>query len=149
MSEKRKKIASFCLKSRANTAHKVELFDAEEWPDGPRGSARLRIDGRWKDGPDKARLFLNASGVADVVQRLLIEGGLPAAPCRPQVRKGQIVSVPCAPYDDDGFAWGSEQGRIVSDDVLLGHDGRWYAVISGVTVKTRFFPCEDLGGLEQ
>lgn len=144
MSEKRKKIASFCLKTKAGKPAKVELFDAEQWEDGPRGLVRLRVDGRWQDAPDGSRLYYNSAGVAALVQAML-SGTMPHAAPRPLLRVGQPVCLPCAPYDRSGFAWGSEMGRILSESAVMGIDGRWYVIVWGMKNKTCFMPFEDVG----
>lgn len=58
MSEKRKKIASFCLKSGATTV-KADMFEAELWEDGEPASFRARINGRWHDTPNGEKLWLD------------------------------------------------------------------------------------------
>lgn len=143
MSEKRKKMASFCLKTVASETVKVELFDAEQWADGRRGMVRLRVNGRWWIGADGETMYFNAAGVAAFVQRLLY-GTLPEAAPRPSLRVGQPVGLPCAPYDRDGFPWGSEMGRIESDSAIMGIDGLWYVIAWGPETKTRFMPFADV-----
>lgn len=148
MSENRRKSASFCLKTQANETQKVELFDAELWADGRKGTMRLRVDGRWLDGPDGERLYLDASGIARFVQTMLTAGTMPDPLTRPVLTRGQVVSVPCAPYDKDGFPWGSVQGRVCSERVVLGYDSRWYAVIFAPGIGTTLYPVDDLGGIQ-
>ncbi|MBQ3060456.1 MAG: hypothetical protein IJD16_09135 [Desulfovibrio sp.] len=139
MSEKRKKFAVFCLKLKAKRI-KVELFDADQWADGEPECVRARIDGRWHDTPDGSRLWLDAEDVARLIQSLLLEDGqLPAPPPvpeRPVLRYAQPVSLPCGPYTSKGEPLGMERGRILSEDAVLGHDGRWYVVVGGVTRRT-------------
>lgn len=93
MSEKRKKMASFCLKTVASETVKVELFDAEQWADGRRGMVRLRVNGRWWIGADGETMYFNAAGVAAFVQRLLY-GTLPEAAPRPSLRVGSLWACP-------------------------------------------------------
>ena len=112
----------------------MELFDAEQWEDGPRGLVRLRVDGRWKDAPDGSRLYYNSAGVTALVQAML-SGTMPHAAPRPLLRVGQPVYLPCAPYDRNGFAWGSEMGRILSESAVMGIDGRWYVIVWGMKIK--------------
>ena len=146
MSENRKKTASFCLKTQANETQKAELFDAEQWIDGRKGTVRLRIDGRWLDGPEGERMYLDSGGVARFIQAMLTAGTMPVPMPKPVFTRGQAVSVPCAPYDEDGFPWGSVQGRICSERVVLGHDSRWYAIIFAPGIGTTLYPVDDLGG---
>lgn len=148
MSENRKKMASFCLKTPATEMQKVELFDAEQWADGRKGTVRLRIGGRWFDGSDGERMYLDAAGIARFIQGMLTAGTMPEPMPKPVVTRGQVVSVPCAPYDKDGFGWGSVQGRICSERVILGYDSRWYAVIFAPGIGTTLYPVDDLGGIK-
>lgn len=148
MSENRKKMASFCLKTSANETQKVELFDAEQWADGRKGTVRLRIGGRWFDGSGGERMYLDAAGVARFIQVMLTAGTMPEPMPKPVLARGQVVSVPCAPYDEDGFGWGSVQGRICSERVILGYDSRWYAVIFAPGIGTTLYPVDDLGGIK-
>lgn len=143
MSEKRKKTASFCLKTGTGETVKVELFDAEQWADGSGGLVRLRVNGRWHNASDGRPLYLNAAGVAAFIQKQL-SGVMPDAAPRPNIRAGQPVGLPCAPYDKDGFAWGSEMGRIESENTIMGIDGLWYVIARGRLNKTRFIPFADV-----
>lgn len=143
MSEKRKKMASFCLKTGASEPVRVELFDAEQWADGRRGMVRLRVNGRWLNDAGGEALYFNSAGLAAFVQKLF-SGAMPDAAPRPSVRVGQAVFLPCAPYDRDGFAWGSEMGRIVSESAIMGIDGLWYVIAWGQKSKTCFIPFADV-----
>lgn len=141
MAEKRKKKASFCLKIGAKSV-KVELFDAIQWEGGTAGCVRVRIDGRWHDGPAGESIYLHPAGVADLVAKLLSGIDLPAPQAKPTVRKGQRISLPVSGYVEDGVAYigGTEAGSIWFDAVLLGHDGRYYVCASGITNRPGFYP---------
>lgn len=141
MSEKRKKISSFCLRSGATTI-RVSLYDADQWDDGEPGCFRVNVNGRWHDAPDGSRLWLDVEDVGMLLSDLMIHGTElpppPAVPPKPVVKRGQAVSLPCGPYTTRGEALGSEMGRIASEDVLLGHDGKWYVIAGGVTRRLGF-----------
>ena len=147
MSEKRKKIAAFCLKIGATTV-KVELFEAELWEDGEPASFRARINGRWHDTPSGEKLWLDFEEVAALMRNLLLFGSdvppPPSLPPRPVVKKGQLVSLPCGPYSSRGEPLCRELGRIVSEDTMLGHDGKWYVIAGGVKVRLGFVAYDDL-----
>lgn len=141
MSEKRKKISSFCLRNGANTI-RVGLYDADQWDDGEPGCYRVNIDGRWHDAPDGSRLWLDVEEVGVLVSNLMLYGSElpppPALPPKPVVHKGQPVSLPCGPFTAKGEPLGREVGRISSEDVLLGYDGQWYVIAGGVTRRLGF-----------
>ncbi len=141
MSEKRKKIASFCLKSGATTV-KADLFEAELWEDGEPASFRARINGRWHDTPNGEKLWLDFEEVAALIRNILLFGNdvppPPSLPSCPIVRKGDLVSLPCGPYSARGEPLGRELGRIASDGCVLGHDGDWYVVASGYKTRLGF-----------
>lgn len=141
MAEKRKKNASFCLKIGAKSV-KVELFDATQWDDGTAGCVRIRIDGRWHDGLAGESIYLQPAGVADLVGKLLSGLDLPAPQQKPVVRKGQRISLPVGGYVEDGVEYigGTESGSIWFEQVLLGHDGRYYVCASGITNRPGFYP---------
>lgn len=147
MSEKRERMGAFRLKIGA-TSVKVDLFDALQWDDGEPGCVRVWLNGRWHNGPNGERLWLDADKVAGLIRDLLLTNGELPPPCchpaRPVVKKAQMVSLPCGPYAADGEALGREQGRIASEDVLLGHDGRWYVLAGGVVCRLGFVAYEDL-----
>ncbi|WP_291449480.1 hypothetical protein [Desulfovibrio sp.] len=142
MSEKRKKTASFCLKSEAGGS-KAELFDAEQWEDGPRGAVRVRLNGRWLDGPDGSSLYLDARGVADIIIKLLMEGGLPTPPEKPAYIKGQSVVLPVGPRDG-GMPMLTEQGHVMNPEPFLGYDSRWYVLVHGAQNSFCLMPCESI-----
>ena len=141
MSEKRKKIASFCLKSEAIGSSKAELFDAEQWENGPHGTVRVRLNGRWLDGPDGKSLFLDARGVTGVILKLLAKGTLPEPPEKPVYTKGQCVFLPVGPYDD-GTPMLMEQGHVMNAEPFLGYDNRWYALVHGAQNSFCLMPCD-------
>lgn len=147
MSEKRKKISSFCLRNGATTI-RVGLYEADQWEDGEPCCYRVNIDGRWHDAPDGSRLWLDVEEVGVLVGKLMLYGTElpppPALPPKPVVHRGQAVSLPCAPYTEKGEPLGSELGRIASEDVLLGHDSQWYVIAGGVTQRLGFVPYADL-----
>ena len=144
MSESRKKTVSFCLKNGA-TSTKVELFDASLWEDGRHGTVRLRINGRWHDMPDGGRCYMDSAGVGRVMVELLAHGAISPAPPAPQLKKGQVVSVPCGP-EFYGIPCSTTQGRVCSDRVVLGYDNRYYAVVFAPHIGTTLYPVDDLGG---
>lgn len=147
MSEKRKKISSFCLRNGATTI-RVALYDADQWDDGEPGCFRVSVNGRWHDAPDGSRLWLDVEDVGMLLSDLMVHGTElpppPVVPPKPIVKRGQAVSLPCGPYTERGEALGSEMGRIASEDVLLGHDGRWYVIAGGVTRRLGFVAYEEL-----
>ncbi len=147
MSEKRKKISSFCLRNGATTI-RVGLYEADQWEDGEPCCYRVNIDGRWHDAPDGSRLWLDVEEIGVLVGKLMLYGTeLPPPPAvspKPIVKRGQAVSLPCGPHTAKGEPLGSELGRIASEDVLLGHDGRWYVIAGGVTRRLGFVPYEEL-----
>lgn len=61
----------------------------------------------------------------------------------PKVRRGQRISLPCEPFDKGEYI-GIEGGFIESDDVLRGHDGRWYCIASGTTRRLGLVPVDEI-----
>ena len=147
MSEKRKKISSFCLRNGATTI-RVGLYEADQWEDGEPCCYRVNIDGRWHDAPDGSRLWLDVEEVGGLVSNLMLYGSElpppPALPPKPVVHKGQPVSLPCGPFTAKGEPLGREVGRISSEDVLLGYDGQWYVIAGGVTRRLGFVAYGDI-----
>ena len=147
MSEKRKKISSFCLRNGATTI-RVGLYEADQWEDGEPCCYRVNIDGRWHDAPDGSRLWLDVEEVGVLVSNLMLYGSElpppPALPPKPVVHKGQPVSLPCGPFTAKGEPLGREVGRISSEDVLLGYDGQWYVIAGGVTRRLGFVAYGDI-----
>lgn len=147
MSEKRKKISSFCLRNGATTI-RVGLYEADQWEDGEPYCYRVNIDGRWHDAPDGSRLWLDVEEVGVLVSNLMLYGSElpppPALPPKPVVHKGQPVSLPCGPFTAKGEPLGREVGRISSEDVLLGYDGQWYVIAGGVTRRLGFVAYGDI-----
>lgn len=141
MAEKRVKNAGFCLKIGAKSI-KFELFDSTQWADGTPGCVRVRINGRWHDGPAGESVYLHPAGVAAMVADLLSGMGLPEPPQKPTVRKGQRISLPIQNFVENGveYAGGTESGSIWFDQTMLGHDGRYYVCASGVFNRPGFYP---------
>lgn len=136
VSEKRKKIASICLKSEATGNTKIELFDSTQWEDAPENRVRARLNGRWVDDHEGGNLYLDTNGVAAMVGKLLSEGKLPPAPPRPTYAKGQRVLLPVGE--------GVEQGYVMHGEPFLGADNRWHVMVHGGQSSFCLMPCDML-----
>lgn len=148
MSEKRKKSASFCLKIGAKSS-KGEIFGAEQWPDGRPGTVRLRVNGCWLDGRSGEHSYYDASGLAEVLTRMLTDDILPE-PCQaPLYAKNQRVSLPTGPKDDDGMPLFTELGTILNAMPLLGRDNRWHVLVHSPSNSFCLMPCDDVRILDR
>ncbi len=155
MAEKRQKIGSFCALKCAKSGGaseklaSVEVFASTEWPDGEPGQYRLRVNRSWDDvdGLDGAR-YRNRAAVGNYLASLLalMDGETPATLQRRRVHKLEACWVPCGPVDPEiGIQLQSCQARIVSEDTVIGQDGRQYVVVSAVELGgVRLMPLDDV-----
>ncbi len=150
MSETRSKIASFCLKTEANgnrTALKVEIFPAVEWEDGDAGFYRLRKAGKWDDlSDDYPYRSAEAVGryVADAVARHL-EETTDVQPPRRTVHMQESCFAPYGPRDELLGLQEHCHARVVSEDTIIGADGRQYVAVSAYELGgTRLMAIDDL-----
>ena len=141
MSEKRKKIASICLKTEANNNAKVELFDPEQWDDAPENRVRARLNGKWVDDHKGENLYLDTRGVGSLVGTLLSEGTLPPAPPKPTYAKNQRVLLPVG----DGV----EQGNVMNAEPFLGADNQWHVLVHGAQNSFCLMPCDAVQDVPQ
>lgn len=138
MSENRKKFARISVKVSGGEPVLIELFPAEAWVDGPAGQFRLRVSGRMID-----RWYDLAEVGAAVTQIIAGEDPDLQDEMPPTVTRGQRISLPCEPYLN-GELVGREGGHVESDDVVRGHDGRWYCIASGTTRRLGLVPIDEI-----
>lgn len=151
MAERRQKLGSFCaLKHTGGASEKlatVEVFAAQEWSNGEPGQYRLRVNRSWDDVDDGTR-YRNRAAVGDYLASLLalMDGDEPAKFQRREVSKLEPCWVPCGPVDPElGIQLQSCQARIVSEDTVIGQDGRQYVVVSAVELGgIRLMPLDDV-----
>ncbi len=137
MAEHRTKLGTFCATQSANgTPVKlatVEVFPATEWDESEQGLYRLRVNRSWVNGKGE---YMDLAGVgrclAGFVARM--DDSDPDRPCTPPARREVHALDPCwadyGPKDKDGMQYESCQARVVSDDTVIGIDGRQYVVVS-------------------
>ena len=149
MSEKRTKIAEILLKTEAKGDRKtvkIEVFPSEQWDDGKDGYFRLRVDGHWSD-PERYP-YRSASAVAShVAQRLwlALRNSTSVRPLRRKVESLQRAFMDVGPDDHLlGIPLGSAEVRIVSEDSVIGEDGRQYVVVNSVATGTVLVAIDDL-----
>ena len=149
MSEKRTKFAEILLKIGAKTGRKtvkIEVFPSGQWDDGKDGYFRLRVDGRWSD-PERYP-YRSADAVAShVAQRLwlALRNSTPARPPRRKVVSLQRAFMDVGPDDHLlGIPLHSAEVRIVSEDSVIGEDGRQYVVVNSVATGTVLAAVDEL-----
>ena len=137
MAEHRTKLGTFCATQSANgTPVKlatVEVFPATAWGEEEQGLYRLRINRSWINGKGE---YMDLAGVgrclAGFVARM--DDSDPDRPCPPPARREVHTLEPCwadyGPKDKDGLQYESCQARVVSDDTVIGMDGRQYVAVS-------------------
>ena len=104
-----------------------------EWDESEQGLYRLRVNRSWVNGKGE---YMDLAGVgrclAGFVARM--DDSDPDRPCTPPVRREVHALDPCwadyGPKDKDGMQYESCQARVVSDDTVIGMDGRQYVVVS-------------------
>lgn len=136
MSEKRRKIASFCLKNEAKQSVQAEVFPSALWEDGQEGFYRIRQDGRWKDCEGEFP-YRSAEAVSLYIGGLVREAlaQSDAAAAEPvKLRKCEPLErcfVPCGPVDAEiGIQLESCEARVMSNNFVIGQDGRQYIAVS-------------------
>ena len=149
MAEKRRKISTICAKfetGKGTKLLKIELFPASEWADGSKGYFRLRKDRSW-DEPKRSP-YRSAKAVAQYIAGLVrdhLDGTTRARPPRREVHRLEPCRVDYGPDDHDlGIPLRSCQARVVSNDTVIGMDGRQYVVVSAVEIGTRLMAVDDL-----
>lgn len=136
MSEKRSKIAAFCLKNEARQDTKIEVYPSTLWEDGKEGFYRLRQDGRWID-LDGGFPYRSADAVSLYIGEqagLVLRQVSPAAAVPLPVRKCDPLTPCWAPYGpvdrELGIQFSSCCARVVSQNYIIGRDGRQYIAVS-------------------
>lgn len=156
MAEKRRKIGSFCaLKSASGGASDklatVEIFPATEWEDGLHGQYRIRVNRSWHAEGEGAR-YCDRTAVGRYLANLvgLMEDDAPATLQRRRVHKLEPCWVPCGPVDPElGIQLQNCQARVVSEDSIIGQDGRQYVAVSAVELGgVRLMPLEEINFYE-
>ena len=149
MSEKRTKFAEILLKTEAKGDRKtvkIEVFPSDQWDDGKDGYFRLRVDGHWSD-PEKYP-YRSADAVASHVAqrlRLVLRNSSPVRPLRRKVQSLQRAFMDVGPDDHLlGIPLHSAEVRIVSEDSVIGEDGRQYVVVNSVATGTALVAVDDL-----
>ncbi len=138
MSEKRKSCASICLKTKANTPHKWELFPADLWAEGQPGLFRVRAGGCWMEG------YHSAADIGAGVSRLIGQGDGPATP--PSLPRGTRVRVP-----NGRIRFGRmmhDLTHVVTDAPLRDPSGRWWVGVGHPCGGVRLVPVEDVTPIE-
>lgn len=149
MSEKRKKSATILIKTEANagkTAVKVELFPAAQWERERECLFRLRVNGAWVNNEQAIYFSVGAVNecLAGLIKEVFDEAGV-SQPARREVHALDPCWVDYGPDDHDlGIPLRSCQARVVSNDSVIGMDGRQYVVVSAVEIGTRLMPVDDL-----
>ena len=149
MSEKRKKSATILIKTEANagkTAVKVELFPATQWERERECLFRLRVNGAWVN--NEQAIYFSGGAVNEYLAKLLNEifddSGV-AQPVRREVHALDPCWLDYGPDDHDlGIPMHSCQARVISNDTVIGMDGRQYVVVSAVEIGTRLMAVDDL-----
>lgn len=149
MSEKRKKSATILIKTEANggkAAVKVELFPAAQWERERDCLFRLRVNGAWVN--NEQTIYFSRGAVNEYLGKRLEEVFDEAGVSQP-VRREVHALDPCwvdyGPDDHDlGIPLRSCQARVVSNDSVIGMDGRQYVVVSAVEIGTRLMAVDDL-----
>lgn len=149
MSEKRTKFAEISLKTWAKSGRKtvkIEVFPSDQWWDGKDGYFRLRVDGYWSD-PERYP-YRSADAVASYVAqrlRLVLRNSSPVRPLRRKVESLQRAFMDVGPDDHLlGIPLHSVEVRIVSEDSVIGEDGRQYVVVNSVATGTVLVAIDDL-----
>ena len=149
MSEKRKKSATILIKTeanRGNTAVKVELFPAAQWERERECLFRLRVNGAWVNNEQAIYFSVGAVNeyLAGLIKEVFDEAGV-SQPVRREVHALAPCWVDYGPDDHDlGIPMHSCQARVVSNDTVIGMDGRQYVVVSAVEIGTRLMAVDDL-----
>ena len=135
MAEKRRKISTICAKfetGKDTKLMKIELFPADEWADGSKGYFRLRKDRAW-DEPKRSP-YRSAKAVAQYIAGLVrdhLDGTTRARPPRREVHALEPCWADCGPEDPIlHMQLDSCCARIVSEDSVIGEDGRQYVAVS-------------------
>lgn len=135
MAEKRRKISTICAKfetGKGTKLLKIELFPASEWADGSKGYFRLRKDRSW-DEPKRSP-YRSAKAAAQYIASLVrdfLDGTTRARPPRREVHRLEPCWVDCGPEDPSlHMQLDTCCARIVSEDSVIGEDGRQYVVVS-------------------
>ena len=150
MAEKRQKIGAICLKFEASCgakSMKIDVFPASEWEDGLRGYFRLRRDGSWDDL--KRSPYRSAKAVAQYIAAFVrehLDGSTRKRPARREVHCLEPCWLDYGPDDPAlGLQLKSCDARIVSEDTVIGEDGRQYVVISAQELGgIRLMPVDEL-----
>ena len=139
MSEKRTKLARISVKvAGVKGTLLIELFDATQWDDGHEGQVRLRVGGHMM------AQYQTLQEVGDFLTRYIAGEDPRMKPDTPPVvKRGTRISLPCEPFDKGEYI-GIEGGFIESDDVVRGHDGRWYCIASGTTRRLGLVPIDEI-----
>ena len=135
MAEKRQKIGTICAKfgaGKGTKSIKIELFPASEWADGSKGYFRLRKDGAWDDL--KRYPYRSGKAVAQYIAghvRDFLDGTTRARSPRREVHALEPCWADCGPEDPSlHMQFDTCCARIVSEDSVIGEDGRQYVVVS-------------------
>jgi hypothetical protein len=139
--DKRNFLGSICV--RFNTKrHKLELASAKNFGGEP-GLYRVRIDRRWRDGPDGSRLYLDRAGLAELVASLMDDANQGEAPALEPLPDLPLHSRVYARYEyrDEWQA----TVTYTSSPPIRGQDGQIYVGINFFGgVGYRFLPLKDL-----
>lgn len=149
MSEKRKKSATILIKTEANagkTSVKVELFPAAQWERERDCLFRLRVNGAWVNNEQSIYYSVGAVNeyLAGLMKEVFDEAGVSQSGRR-EVHALDPCWLDYGPDDHDlGIPLRSCQARVVSNDSVIGMDGRQYVVVSSVEIGTRLMAVDDL-----
>ena len=151
MAENRTKLGTICISQSVDSASvklaTVDIFPATEWDKEEQGLYRLRVNRSWINGKGE---YMELAGVGQCVASFVarLDGSDPDRPCSPPARRKVHTLEPCwvdyGPKDKDGMQYESCQARVVSNDTVIGMDGRQYVVVSAVEIGTRLMAVDDL-----
>lgn len=153
MAEQRKRDNGILLtgSGKGKVLAALDLYDARKWPGDPEAGAglrRVRVNGRWLD-VDGRRAFFNVQGLAALIARELIEGGVlqDMDAGRPDLRRGQYVRLWPSAFGPELREFevrnGATKTRAMSDPFQTV-DGQWRILVCG-----RVVPCDEVQGLDR
>ncbi len=140
MAEKRKKVASICVKNGAKSCGTLELFPASMWG-GSDALYRVRVGRKWLNGVHGDKQFMCLADVSQHIIGTILETTelFQQEPCPHHLVRGVRVSVPTVV----GMECVHESTFIATEKPFLGYDGQWYVGVSMCGRGVVVIPCKE------